>query len=117
MSSVAMRPAPRLSWLRILLYALMIALAAFYVLPVYLMLITSFKSFDQVSLSRMWDLPQGLYFESFARAWGGMGRGFINSVLVVIPATVISCLLGSMNGYILSKWRFPGSEILFTLIL
>jgi glucose/mannose transport system permease protein len=117
MSTVAMRPARRLPWPRVLLYALMIALAAFYVLPIYLLLITSFKSFDQVSLSRMWELPQGLYFESFSRAWEVMGKSFINSIILVVPATVISCLLGSMNGYILSKWRFPGSDILFTLIL
>ncbi len=102
---------------RVLLYALMIAIVAFYLLPVYLLLITSLKSFDEVSLSRMWDLPRGLYFQSFARAWEVMGHSFLNSVQLVIPATVISCLLGSMNGYILSKWRFPGSEVLFTLIL
>src|SRR6266545_1067324 len=102
---------------RVLLYALMIAIAAFYLLPVYLLVITSLKSFEEVSLSRMWDLPSGLYFQSFQRAWEVMGRSFLNSVQLVIPATVISCLLGSMNGYILSKWRFPGSEVLFTLIL
>jgi glucose/mannose transport system permease protein len=102
---------------RVLLYALMIALAAFYVLPVYLLLITSFKSFEEVSLSRMWDLPHGLYFESFARAWEVMGNSFYNSIALVIPATVISCMVGSLNGYVLSKWRFPGSNALFTAIL
>jgi glucose/mannose transport system permease protein len=95
----------------------MSGLAIFYLLPVYLLLITSFKSFDQVSLSRMWTLPQGLFVESFTRAWEVMGNSFINSIRLVVPATMISCLLGSLNGYILSKWRFPGSETLFTLIL
>jgi glucose/mannose transport system permease protein len=116
MSTIAL-PRPRRRRPRVLLYILMIALAAFYLLPAYLLLITSFKSFDQVSLSRMWDLPQGLYFESFARAWEVMGNSFVNSIVLVIPATIISCMLGSLNGYILSKWRFPGSETLFTLIL
>src|ERR1051325_10164174 len=105
MSALAVRSARRLRWPRVFLYALMIAFASFYVLPIYLLIITSLKSFDQVSLSRMWELPQGLYFESFARAWEVMGGSFINSIILVIPATVISCLLGSMNGYILSKWR------------
>ena len=62
----------------------MIALAAFYLLPVYLLVITSLKRFAEVSLSRMWDLPRGLYFESFARAWEVMGRSFLNSVRLVI---------------------------------
>jgi glucose/mannose transport system permease protein len=108
---------------RVLLYALMIALAAFFILPMYMLLITALKSFDQVSLSRMWDLPTSFSLESFNRAWNGgegvigMRGSFLNSVVMVVPATVISCLLGSMNGYVLSKWRFPGSETIFTLLL
>jgi carbohydrate ABC transporter membrane protein 2, CUT1 family (TC 3.A.1.1.-) len=101
----------------------MIIFLVFFLLPVYLLLITSFKSFDQVSLSRMWELPTGFSLESFDRAWNGgegvigMRGSFWNSVQLVVPATVISCILGSLNGYVLSKWRFPGSETLFTLIL
>jgi glucose/mannose transport system permease protein len=102
---------------RVLLYVVMIAFAAFYLLPVYLLLITSLKSFDQVSLSSMWDLPRGLYIESFARAWEVMGGSFFNSIQLTVPATVISCLLGSLNGYVLSKWQFRGSNALFTAIL
>jgi glucose/mannose transport system permease protein len=102
---------------RPLLYTLMIAFAAFYLLPVFLLLITSLKSFDQVSLSRMWDLPQGLNLESFSRAWEVIGNSFVNSFKLVIPATIISCLLGSLNGYVLSKWAFRGSNLLFTAIL
>jgi glucose/mannose transport system permease protein len=71
----------------------------------------------------MWELPTGFSLESFDRAWNGgegvigMRGSFWNSVQLVVPATVISCILGSLNGYVLSKWRFPGSETLFTLIL
>lgn len=111
---------------RVLLYVVMSLVAMFYLLPVFLLLITSFKSFEEVSLSRMWDMPQGIYFESFARAWSGaeleggprgMGGSFINSIRLTIPATVLSCLVGSLNGYVLSKWKFTGSDTLFTLIL
>lgn len=125
MSSIAI-PAPgrrRVRWSRVAVYGLMIAFLLFFLLPVYLLLITSFKSFDQVSLSRMWDLPTSFSLESFNRAWNGgegvigMRGSFWNSVQMVVPATVISCILGSLNGYVLSKWRFPGSETLFTLIL
>jgi glucose/mannose transport system permease protein len=105
------------------LYLIMIVLAAFFILPVYLLLITAFKDFSQVSLGRMWDWPTSLSLESFSRAWNGgegttgMRGSFVNSLLLVIPATIISCILGSLNGYVLSKWKFPGSETLFTLIL
>lgn len=110
-------------WPRVVLYVVMIGLACAYLFPVYLLVITSLKSFDQVSLSRMWDLPNGLSFESFSRAWNGgegvigMRNSFANSLLMVVPGTIISCVLGSLNGYVLSKWKFPGSNVLFTLIL
>jgi glucose/mannose transport system permease protein len=110
-------------WPRLVLYVVMTGLAVAYLFPVYLLVITSLKSFDQVSLSRMWELPTSISFDSFARAWNGgegvigMRNSFVNSVLLVVPGTVISCLLGSLNGYVLSKWRFRGSNVLFTLIL
>jgi glucose/mannose transport system permease protein len=110
-------------WPRLVLYVVMTGLAIAYLFPVYLLVITSLKSFDQVSLSRMWELPTSISFDSFARAWNGgegvigMRNSFLNSVLLVVPGTVISCLLGSLNGYVLSKWRFRGSNVLFTLIL
>lgn len=111
-------PAPRrFNASQIGLLLLMALIALFYLLPVHLLLITSFKSFDQVSLSRMWELPQGLNTESFARAWGELRGSFWNSLRLVVPAMVLSCVLGSLNGYVLAKWRFPGSEWLFTLIL
>lgn len=110
---------------RILLYAVMLVFAAGFLLPVYLLLITALKSFDQVSLSRMWEWPTSLSLESFERAWNpnaregyaGMRGPFFNSLVLVIPATILSCLLGSMNGYVLSKWKFPGADTLFTLFL
>lgn len=122
MTSTPRTPSRRLP--RVWLYAVMIALASFFVLPVYLLLITSFKDFSEVSLSQMWDWPQRLSLDSFNRAWFGEGTGtealqgaFGNSVFMVIPATILSCLVGSMNGYVLSKWKFKGSETLFTLML
>lgn len=107
----------RPSFWRTLIYVMMIAFAIFYLLPIYLLLITGMKSFEEISLSRMWDLPSGLRFDSFVAAWNTLRRGFINSVQLVVPATVISCVLGSMNGYVLSKWKFRGADIVFTAIL
>jgi len=112
-------------WRRALLYLTLIAFAVAYLIPVYLLVVTGMKSFTEVSLRTMWDLPSGLHFDSFANAWfgskeegfRGLGGNFINSVYLAIPATILSALLGSINGYILSKWKFPGADLVFTLLL
>jgi glucose/mannose transport system permease protein len=112
-------------WNRVLIYAILIIAAAFYLLPVYVLVVTGMKSFQEVSLARMWDLPSGLHFDSFAKAWfgkssegiRGLGENFMNSVYLAVPATIISAFLGSMNGYVLSKWKFKGSSVLFPLML
>ncbi|WP_448574997.1 carbohydrate ABC transporter permease [Thermomicrobium sp.] len=110
-------PVRRLRPTRLAMYAVMVGFALFYLLPVYLMFITGMKSFEEVNISRMWDLPSGLRFDSFIAAWNTLERSFLNSFQMVIPATIISSLLGSLNGYVLSKWRFRGSDALFTAIL
>jgi glucose/mannose transport system permease protein len=102
---------------RVFIYAILIIFALFYLLPVYLLLTTGMKSFNEVSLSRMWDLPAGISFDSFGEAWNILSKSFTNSLALVIPATIISCVLGSLNGYVLAKWKFPGSDILFTALL
>jgi glucose/mannose transport system permease protein len=123
---------PKLQWSRVLIYAVLIAFAVFYLLPVYVLLITGMKSFAEVSLSRMWELPSGLHFDSFVKAWrggqaaegfgdlarfGGLGKNFMNSVYLAVPATILSAMLGSVNGYVLAKWKFRGSDVLFPLLL
>ncbi|MBO9308085.1 carbohydrate ABC transporter permease, partial [Thermomicrobium sp.] len=110
-------PVRRLRPARLAMYAVMVGFALFYLLPVYLMFITGMKSFEEVNISRMWDLPSGLRFDSFTAAWKTLERSFLNSFQMVIPATIVSSLLGSLNGYVLSKWRFRGSDALFTAIL
>jgi glucose/mannose transport system permease protein len=112
-------------WRRALLYLTLIAFAVAYLIPVYLLIITGMKSFTEVSLQTMWDLPSGIHFDSFTKAWfgskqegfQGLGGNFLNSVYLAIPATILSALLGSINGYILSKWKFRGADLLFTLLL
>jgi len=110
---------------RAILYALLLIASGGYLLPLYVLVATSMKSFAEVSLARMWALPSGLYFSSFAQAWlgnpahglRGLGPNFFNSVKLVVPATMLSAILGSMNGYVLAKWRFRGAGVLFPAIL
>ena len=118
-----MTPQKRFS--RFLLYFILAVAAAFYLLPVYLLLVTSLKSYAEVNLSSMWLLPQGFHLDSFATAWygdpakgtQGLSGNFMNTVKLAIPATLISSMIGSLNGYVLSKWRFRGANIVFPAIL
>jgi glucose/mannose transport system permease protein len=102
---------------RLLTYALLIVVGLFYLLPVYVMVVTSLKSFFDVSHSTPWQLPVVLTLDSYVNAFRTLAPSFFNSVLLVVPATLISALLGSLNGYVLSKWRFRGADLIFTLLL
>lgn len=112
-------------WSRVAIYAVLILAAAFYLLPVYLLFITGMKSFQEVSLARMWELPSGLHFDSYIKAWlgkesegiRGLSANIMNSFYLAIPATLISAMMGSMNGYVLTKWKFRSSDVLFPLML
>jgi glucose/mannose transport system permease protein len=101
-----------------LFYIILVAMAAFYLLPIYLMLLTSFKPFNQVDLKTMWSLPvNGLHIENFIAGFKQLAPNFTNSMTMVIPEAILSSLLGSLNGYLLAKWKFRGSNLVFTLIL
>lgn len=102
---------------RWLIYGFLTFMAGLFLLPVYVMGVTSLKPFAEVSLDAMWKLPSSISLEGYARAWSKLAPHFWNSVALVIPATLLSAALGSLNGYIFSKWRFPGSETLFTAFL
>ncbi len=104
-------------WSRAAIYATLIAFALYFLMPVYVLVNTSFKPYTEVSIARMWDLPQGLYLGSFAEAWSKVSPNFMNSLLITVPAAIISSLIGSLNGYIFSKWRFRGSNTIFLLFL
>ena len=104
-------------WSRIAIYAVLILFALIYLMPIYVLLVTGFKSFGEVRLDQMWDLPSGFHYDSFREAYWALDSNLANSFKMVIPATIFSCMLGSINGYVLTKWRFPGSDVLFFLLL
>lgn len=108
----------------IVTYFLLCVASALFLMPVYVLLVTGLKSFQEVSLATMWKFPTSFSLASFARAWSGAYQGirglsenFLNSVLLTVPATLISAFLGSMNGYVLAKWKFRGANVLFPLLL
>jgi len=110
--SVVLRPAGQLA-----LYALLIFFAAYYLTPIYMLLITAFKPFEKVGVLQMWDLPTSLYLDNWVRAVPLMAPNFWNSVMIAVPAAVISSVIGSLNGYVFAKWKFPYSNLIFMLIL
>jgi len=102
---------------KVLRYAILIIFALFFLTPMYVLLSTSLKPFADVSINRMWQLPSSISFEGFIEAFFKLAPNVLNSFYLVIPATLISAILGSMNGYVLSHWKFKGSDTLFALIL
>jgi glucose/mannose transport system permease protein len=113
----APRPATRWRPSTAVAYALLVALAVFYLLPMFAIVVTSLKSFNEVSRSTLWELPRAPTFEAFGSAFDVLAPAFFNSVLLVVPATILSALLGSLNGYVLSKWKFRGANLIFALLL
>lgn len=97
---------------------LVLALAAvFYLLPVYVMVANGLKAATNVSLDTMWALPERLSGGGFVEAARRLWPNMRNSFAMVIPATILSSFLGSLNGYLLSKWKFRGSDLLFIIML
>lgn len=102
---------------RVLIYGILVIAAVMFLVPVYMVLVTSFKSIDQVNLTTMWAFPTNFTVQSFVDAFERLAPNFLNSVFLVVPATVLSAIFGSMNGYVLSKWSFRGANIIFPLML
>jgi glucose/mannose transport system permease protein len=109
---------------RSLLYTLLVILALLFLLPLYVVIAGSLKSFTEVSSSSIWALPASPSLESFTDSLtpplansGGIASGLVNSLTMTIPAVVVSALWGSITGYALSMWRFRGSELVFALVL
>jgi glucose/mannose transport system permease protein len=106
----------RIAW-RIVSYALLIGLILIYLLPIYMVFVTAFKSPDTITLDTAWDLPDELYWQSFEEVYEAFAPRIRNSLILVTFATFFSAVLGSLNGYVLSKWRIPGEQVLFPLML
>ena len=111
---------------RLLLYALLLLAACFFLAPLYVMLATSLKDAAQIRSGNLLSLPTSLNFEAWELAWStactgvdsrGLQPYFWNSVLMAVPAVLISTAWGAINGYVLSLWKFRGSELLFGFML
>jgi len=104
--------------LQVLFYFLLIVAAGFFLLPVYMMVLTGLKPISEVDLKTMWSLPAGgIHIDNFIAGYQQLAPNLRNSLMMVLPEALLSSLLGSINGYLLAKWRFRGSNLVFSLIL
>ena len=111
---------------RIGLYAFLISAALFFLVPLYVMLVTSVKPLAEIRDGGIFALPLQVTLAPWREAWGsvctgaaceGISAGFWNSVAIAVPATVIPILLGALNGYALSFWRVRGAGLLFAVLM
>jgi glucose/mannose transport system permease protein len=125
-SSIAVAGAGSRPSLKFVLYLILIFFALFYLSPLYVMLATSLKSVEEIRQGNLLALPQDPSFAAWVKAWSsacigiectGIGSFFLNSVRMVIPAVAISTIIGALNGYALTKWKFKGADLIFTLML
>jgi len=111
---------------RIGIYAFLVSTSAFFLLPLYVMVVTSLKTAPEVRQALMFAWPASPQFANWAEAWSsaciamaceGIQGGFMNSVRLVVPATILSVFLGALNGYALSFWRSKWGNILFGIMM
>ncbi len=111
---------------RFAVYSLLLVAALFFLAPLYVMLVTSLKDADEIRSGNLLSLPGALNLEAWSLAWSSACTGvdcrglkpyFMNSVIMAVPAVLISTAWGAINGYVLSMWRFRGSEVLFGFLL
>lgn len=111
---------------RVVIYGLLGLFAVIYLAPLFVMLVTSFKSLDEIYSGNMLALPRNPSLDAWGKAWGsacvgltceGIKGYFWNSIKMVVPAVAISTCLGALNGYVLTKWRFRGHKLVFALML
>ena len=111
---------------RVFIYLVLLLAALFYLLPLYVMGVNSIKPLAEITGGNMLALPKILTFEPWRQAWStaqigvdptGLKPYFLNSILMVVPAVLISTVVGALNGYVLTKWRFKHDTIIFGLML
>ncbi len=122
----AIRRTPAATAGRIFIYGTLLLFAAYFLAPFLVMFITSVKTMEEIRTGTLIALPQKPTLEPWLKAWGyatigvtneGIRGFFWNSIRMVIPAVLISTLIGAVNGYVLSKWRFKGSDTFFAMLL
>jgi glucose/mannose transport system permease protein len=83
---------------RWLMYLVLCLAASFFLMPVYMMVVTALKDPAEISLDTAWQLPSLWNWASFADAWSAFAPKLRNSLVLTVTASAASALLGSLNG-------------------
>jgi glucose/mannose transport system permease protein len=120
------KPKKTFSRANIFIYGTLLLVSFYYLLPLYVMIVTSLKGMPEIRMGNVFGPPMEITFEPWVKAWSqactgincdGLSRGFFNSVQILIPSLVLSIAIASVNGYALANWRFKGSETFFTILI
>jgi glucose/mannose transport system permease protein len=120
------RPKRTFSRANIIVYGTLIVVALYYLLPLYVMVVTSLKGMPEIRLGNIFAPPVEVTFQPWVKAWAeactglncdGLSRGFWNSVFITVPSVILSIAVASVNGYALANWRFKGSETFFIILI
>jgi glucose/mannose transport system permease protein len=120
------RPRPTLSRRNIFLYGTLIVVSLYYLLPLYVMVVTSLKGMPEIRLGNIFAPPVEITFQPWVKAWqeactglncDGLSRGFWNSVRITVPSVILSIAIASVNGYALANWRFKGADTFFAILI
>lgn len=120
------KPKRALSPTNIMLYGTLIVIAVYYLIPLYVMVVTSLKGMPEIRMGNIFSPPMEITFQPWVKAWSeactgincdGLSRGFMNSVYITVPSVIISIAIASVNGYALANWKFKGSEAFFTILI
>ena len=112
--------------LRLGLYAMLCVFAIYFLMPLFVMITTSLKDLNEIRAGSLIALPREVTFEAWLVAWSqactgikceGLSPYFWNSILLAVPAVLISTFIGAMNGYVIAQWRFKGANVIFALML
>ena len=121
-----MRPKRNFSRRNVILYGTLIVVAVYYLVPLYVMIVTSLKGMPEIRMGNIFSPPLEITFEPWAKAWAsactglncdGLSRGFWNSVRITVPSVLVSIAIASVNGYALANWRFKGANLFFTILI
>lgn len=111
---------------RFIIYGLLALVCLYYLMPLFVMLSTSLKSLDEIRAGNLLSLPGEFRTDAWVKAWDSACTGvqceglkgfFWNSVSFVVPAVVISTMIGAFNGYALTMYRFRGSDLVFGMLM
>ncbi|NBJ11418.1 carbohydrate ABC transporter permease [Microvirga arsenatis] len=111
---------------RIGIYAFLATAALFFLLPLWIMVVTSLKPMEEIRMGNILALPAAMTFEAWTKAWSsactglecnGISVGFWNSVRILVPSVILSIIVGAINGYALSFWRVRGANVMFGVLL